>query len=177
MQDQSDNDEARLVVEIEPTREACAGSAAAYLLRKIAANAGSYAPGIEERMFAALDRVEGGLPSVEGWLWAYQDQLSYLGYQFVSRRVAFRTSGIVDWVGAGSGYRGALLPTDGQVMHPDGVHTGQHAIALIGSTNGAGVTMVDPWPGVGEGKVPANLDAARRGPKWSGLLLFWSGYS
>ena len=177
MHHQGDTEEATLVVEIEPTRSACVGSAAAYLLRKIAANAGSYAPGIEERMFAALERIEGGLPSVEGWLWAYQDQLSYLGYQFVSRRVAFRTGGIVDWVGAGRGFRGALLPTDGRMMHPNEVQDGEHAVALIGSTNGKGVTMIDPWPGAGEGKVPDNLDAARRVPKWSGLLLFWSGYS
>lgn len=178
-----DKDQAKLVIEIEPTREACAGAAAAYLIRKIAARAGSYAPGIEERMFSELERRADNLNFVEGWFLNNQDMLAYLGYRFLVRRVAFRTEGIVNWVKAGDGFRGALLPTMGEVLHADQALGYHHAIALIqGSTGGGsstknGVVMVDPWPGSGVQPVPADLDNARRIPKWAGLLIYWSGHS
>lgn len=177
-----DKDQAKLVIEVEPTREACAGAAAAYLIRTIAARAGSYAPGIEERMFSELERRADNLNFVEGWFLNNQDYLAYLGYRFLVRRVAFRTEGIVNWVKAGDGYRGALLPTMGELLHPEQEPTTQHAIALIqGSTGGGnkrnGVVMVDPWPGAGITAVPPDLDNARRIPKWAGLLIYWSGHS
>jgi hypothetical protein len=177
-----EDNEAKLVIEVEPTRETCAGSAAAYLIRTIAARAGSYAPGIEERMFSEMERRADNLNFVEGWFVNNQDMLSYLGYRFLVRRVAFRTDGIVNWVKAGDGFRGALLPTMSTVLHPEHEPVAEHAVALIpGSVGGGsgrnGVVMVDPWPGAGIMAVPPDLDHARVVPKWAGLLIYWAGHS
>lgn len=175
-----DNDEAALVIQVEPTKANCAGAAAAYVLRSIAARAGCYAPGIEEKMFDELERLAIDLRDVERWFATYNQQLTYLGYRFMARRVAFRTPGIVAWVKAGDGFRGALLPTSARVMHPDEKAPADHAVALMAGGEASkrnGVVMVDPWPGAGTLEVPANLDEARRALRWAGLLFFWSGYS
>ncbi len=176
----NEKDEGGLVIQVEPTKANCAGAAAAYLLRTIAARAGSYAPGIEEKMFDELERLSIDLADVQRWFATYNQQLSYLGYRFMARRVAFRTPGIVAWVKAGDGFRGALLPTNVRVMHPDEKAPADHAVGLIAGGDPQkrnGVVMVDPWPGAGTIEVPANLDDARRELRWSGLLFFWAGYS
>jgi len=175
-----EKEEGALVIQVESTKASCAGAAAAYLLRSIAARAGSYAPGIEERMFDELERLSIDLNDVERWFATYNEQLTYLGYRFMARRVAFRTAGIVAWVKAGDGFRGALLPTSARVMHPDEKAPADHAVGLISGGDVSkrnGVVMVDPWPGAGTIAVPADLDEARREPRWAGLLFFWSGYS
>jgi len=174
-------EQAGLSIDIIRTRSACAGAATAYLLKRIAARAGAYAPGIQDRMFAELERLGNDLDAVERWFGRYRWELAELGYRFILRRVAFHTDGIVSWVEAGEGYRGAVLPTTGQVLYPDREIDGGHAVALAaGPANGKPqprVTLVDPWPGLEPIPVPATLENARRDHKWAALLCFWSGYS
>jgi len=180
VEQQKHTDQSELAIKIEPTRSSCAGSAAAFLLRSIAASAGAYAPGIEERMFNELERRAIRIEEIELWFASYSEQLSQLGYRYLMRRVAFDTQGIVNWVEGGKGCRGAILPTNVEMLHPEGNETGQHAVALM--TNGAkkrgsNVIMIDPWPDSPRAPVPATLDNARRDAKWAGLLFYWSGYS
>ncbi len=169
------------MIDIVRTRAACAGAASSYLLKKIAARAGAYAPGFQDRMFAELERLGDDLDAVERWFGRYRWEFSELGYRFIMRRVAFHTEGIVAWVEAGDGFRGAVLPTVGRVLYPDRDIDGGHAVALAAvPANGKPqpkVTVIDPWPGIEPRPVPAALEEARRDLKFSALLCFWAGYS
>jgi hypothetical protein len=172
-----------LVIDIVRTRSACAGAASSYLLKRIAARAGAYAPGFQDRMFNELERLGNDLDAVERWFSRYRWELAELGYRFMLRRVAFHTDGIVSWVAAGEGFRGAVLPTRGRALYPALDIVNDHAVALTsGPLNGkpqpkVGVTMIDPWPGIDAGPVSQALEEARRDHKWAALLCFWSGYS
>jgi hypothetical protein len=171
-----------LVIDIARTRSACAGAAAAFLLKRIAARAGAYAPGFQDRMFNELERLGNDLDAVERWFARYRWELAELGYRFMLRRVAFHTDGIVEWVEAGQGFRGAVLPTTGRMLYPALDIASDHAVALLsGPINGKPsppkVTMVDPWPGIEPTTVSFVLEEARRDHKWAALLCFWSGYS
>ena len=59
----------RFLVPVFHTPTACAGAATAYLLRRIAYRAGSYAPGIQEYIFHELNsaREGGSIEKVQGW--------------------------------------------------------------------------------------------------------------
>jgi hypothetical protein len=180
-----EEENAKLVIAVEPTRSACAGSAAVYLMRRIAARAGAYAPGIQERMFYDLQRDRNGrnVDVVGQWFTSNQAELSRLGYRFLYRRVAFRTEGICKWVLGGDGFRGAVLPTSGHRLHPELKMDGHHAVALIPSAPNGKPTnklfMVDPWPGVDPSEVepPEVLELAHRDKKYAAFVVYWSGYS
>jgi len=183
-----EEESAKLVIEIHSTKSACAGAAAAYVLRRIAAKAGAYAPGIQERMFFDLQREMNGrnLDLVGLWFRANQEELSRLGYRFYARRVAFRTAGVANWVAAGEGFRGAILPTSASRLYPGlGKFEGHHAVALtVDAINGdgalkQGLMMVDPYPGVPApvAEPPAQLDLAHRENKYAALVVYWAGYS
>ena len=138
-------------------------------------------------MFFDLQRDINGrsLDLVGLWFRANQAELSRLGYRFYARRVAFRTQGVANWVASGDGFRGAILPTSGNRLHPDlDKMEGQHAVALaVDAVNGdgklkKGLMMIDPYPGINTvAEPPDNLDAAHRDHKYAALVVYWAGYS
>jgi hypothetical protein len=148
------------------TANACCGAATAYLLRRIAYRAGAYAPGIQEAMFHELHtaRDGGSLEKVQRWFASRVSSLHALGYRLQCRRVAIPTAALLDWVRAGKGYRGAMLPTDFKRLHPEPGAAGQgvladgvaHAVGItidrLDAKADEGLVMIDPWPGVAGGK-------------------------
>src|SRR5688572_23610058 len=113
-------EDVRLLMPIFHTASACAGAATAYLLRRIAYRAGAYAPGIQEHMFHELhnQRDGGTLDRVQHWFATRVSHLHSLGYRLNCRRVATPTPAILEWVKAGKGYRGAMVPTNYKKLHP-----------------------------------------------------------
>ena len=111
----------RLLLPVFHTSTACCGSASAYLLRRIAYRAGAYAPGIQEFMFHELNtsREGGSIEKVQRWFSGRVSNLHELGYRLQCRRVAMPTPAVLDWVRAGKGYRGAMLPTEFRRLHPE----------------------------------------------------------
>jgi hypothetical protein len=169
-------------VAIETTRTACAGAASAYALRRVAARAGSYAPGIDERLFFELSRDERGvdLIQVARWFAVRGPELSRLGYRIGVRLVAFRTAAIADWVSGGEGYRAAVLATACQVLHPDVSQPSPSAVALIcdAERGEPALRMVDPWPIEPNLRdVDQALPEAHRRVLHRALLLYWFGWS
>ena len=111
----------RFLVPVFHTSNACCGAATAYLLRRIAYRAGAYAPGIQEGMFHELNtsREGGTIEKVQRWFNGRVSSLHELGYRLQCRRVATPTSALLDWVKAGKGYRGVMLPTEFGRLHPE----------------------------------------------------------
>ncbi|MGN6109030.1 MAG: hypothetical protein ACTHU0_28245, partial [Kofleriaceae bacterium] len=119
--------------------------------------------------------------------------LHELGYRLQCRRVATPTPAILDWVRAGRGYRGAMLPTAYIKLHPQPGAAGSdirldavaHAVGVtIDRLDGASdeeLVMIDPWPGVAgdqdRSKVPAALEAAHRDRNFHALIYYWVGWS
>lgn len=184
------------MVPVFHTPTACAGAATAYLLRRIAYRAGAYAPGIQERVFHELttDRDGGTLERVQRWFAGRVLSLHELGYRLQCRWVAAPTTSILDWVRAGRGYRGAMLPTSFTRLHPATGAAGQgmrddavaHAIGLtidrLEPNRDEDLVMIDPWPGVhGDARdrapVPATLEPAHRDRNYHALVYFWTGWS
>lgn len=187
-------EDVRFLVEVFHTPSACPGAATAYLLRRIAYRAGAYAPGIQEHIFHELNTArEGGtVERVHSWFTSRVSSLHELGYRLQCRRVATPTSAILDWVRAGRGYRGAMLPTSYRKLHPvsetpnvpeEGV---PHAVGItidrLDAKADEELVMIDPWPGVtrpgaDRGKVPAALEAAHRDKSFHALVYYWVGWS
>lgn len=189
-------EEIRFLVPVFHTPTSCAGAVTAYLLRRIAYRAGAYAPGIQEHMFHELNTTRDGstIDKVQRWFNMHVDALHELGYRLQCRRVATPTPAIVDWVAAGRGYRGAMLPTAFPILHPTPGDAGAdvtdqnvwHAIGLTIDRLDQGadeeLVMIDPWPGVkGGGKDRAKpspvLESAHRQKNFHGLIFFWNGWS
>src|SRR5436190_5523710 len=155
-------EDVRFLVPIFHTSSACAGAATAYLLRRIAYRAGAYAPGIQEQIFHELNtsREGGSIEKVQHWFTGRVSSLHELGYRLQCRRVATPTSAILEWVRAGRGYRGAMLPTTYKRLHPVAGAAGKdvaddsiaHAVGVtidrLESTAEEDLVMIDPWPGV-----------------------------
>ena len=176
----------RLVLPIVHSAGACAGAATAFLLRRIAYRAGAYAPGLQEHLFHELTtaRAGGSLEAVQGWFGARQGDLHQLGYRLLARRVAERTPTILDWVAEGKGYRGAMLRTQYQNLHPTSPDEVSHAVGVIVDrvepSAPEGLMMVDPLPGISARDrvaVPPTLEVAHRLRDYQGLIVFWSGWS
>ena len=185
----------RFLVPIFHTSSACCGAATAYLLRRIAYRAGAYAPGIQEWMFHELNtsREGGSIEKVQHWFGGRVTSLHELGYRLQCRRVAVPTSALLDWVRAGKGYRGAMLPTDFSKLHPEPGAAGAdirgdgvaHAVGLtvdrLDPKADEDLVMIDPWPGMkgatDRRKVPASLEAAHRARGLHALVYFWVGWS
>ena len=189
-------EDVRFLVPVFHTATACAGAATAYLLRRIAYRAGAYAPGIQEIIFHELNtsREGGSIEKVQRWFSGRVTSLHELGYRLQCRRVTTPTSAITEWVKAGRGYRGAMLPTNFKKLHPTPGAAGKdviddavaHAVGLtidrLDPKGEEDLVMIDPWPGVlGEsadrGKVPATLDAAHRDRNFHALVYYWVGWS
>jgi hypothetical protein len=187
-------EDVRFLVEVFHTPSACAGAATAYLLRRIAYRAGAYAPGIQEHMFHELNTSnEGGsIEKVHRWFNTRTASLHELGYRLLCRRVATPTSAILDWVRAGRGYRGAMLPTSYRKLHPvtettirdspDMAHAVGITIDRLNPKADEDLVMIDPWPGVtipgaDRVKVSPALEAAHREKNFHALVYFWVGWS
>jgi len=166
------------------TRMACAGASCAYLLRKLGKRAGSYAPGLVDRLLFELGTEQQGadLGRVARWFSGRTAELSRMGNRYGARLVAFKTPTILDWVKAGQGHRGAVMVTSGETLHPGAGISAPHAVALIwepGKKAGqAGLVAVDPWPGMGKlAPLPDNLEAAHRRCLNRAFLLYSYGWS
>jgi hypothetical protein len=189
-------EDVRFLVEIFHTPSACPGAATAYLLRRIAYRAGAYAPGIQEQIFHELNtsREGGSIEKVQHWFTGRVSSLHELGYRLQCRRVATPTSAILEWVRAGRGYRGAMLPTTYRKLHPIPESAGQgvpddaipHAVGLtidrLDAKADEDLVMIDPWPGVkgdgrDRGKVSPALESAHRDKNFHALVYYWVGWS
>ena len=189
-------EDVRFLVQVFHTPSACAGAATAYLLRRIAYRAGAYAPGIQEQIFHELNtsREGGSIEKVQHWFTSRVSSLHELGYRLQCRRVATPTTAVLDWVRAGRGYRGAMLPTTYRRLHPAAGAAGTqltadmvpHAVGLtidrLDAKADEDLVMIDPWPGVqGDGKdrakVPAALELAHRDKSFQSLVYYWAGWS
>ncbi len=186
----------RFLVPVFHTPTACPGAATAYLLRRIAYRAGAYAPGIQEFMFHELNtsREGGTLEKVQRWFAGRVSSLHELGYRLQCRRVTTPTAAILDWVKAGRGYRGAMLPTNFKKLHPIPGAAGQdvlddavaHAVGItidrIDTQGDEDLVMIDPWPGVkGDARDKATvhtaIESAHRDRNYHALVYYWVGWS
>jgi len=188
-------EDVRFLVEVFHTPSACPGAATAYLLRRIAYRAGAYAPGIQEQIFHELNtaREGGSIERVQHWFTSRVSALHELGYRLQCRRVATPTAAILDWVRAGRGYRGAMLPTSyGRLHVPGAAGTNSadesipHAVGItidrLDAKADEDLVMIDPWPGVtGGGKdrgaISAALEAAHKDKNFHALVYYWVGWS
>ena len=181
--------DSRVAIPVFHTQTQCAGSAAAYLLRRIAYRAGAYAPGIQEYVFFELSNhaVAGGsIDAVQRWFGAKVGDLQEMGYRLNARRVAEPTPTILEWVKEGRGFRGALIPTNFRKLHPAESEDVMHAVAVSVDRLEPGadeqLVMVDPWPGVANGArdkttVPPILESAHRDYKFNAIIFYWAGWS
>jgi hypothetical protein len=188
-------EDVRFLVQVFHTPTACPGAATAYLLRRIAYRAGAYAPGIQEQIFHELNtsREGGTIERVQHWFTNRVSSLHELGYRLQCRRVATPTSAILEWVRAGRGYRGAMLPTTYNKLHvPGAAGTGgsddtmPHAVGItidrLDAKADEELVMIDPWPGItgggkDRGKVPAALESAHKDMSFHALVYYWVGWS
>ncbi|MEM9491845.1 MAG: hypothetical protein AAGC55_22055 [Myxococcota bacterium] len=184
-----EDSKARLVIKLESSRSAGAGALAAYLLRRLASRAGSYAPGIHEHIFFEVTNSSRGgtLGQVEKWLVGRSSIMSELGYYVHQRPVKAPTDDVIEWIDKGDGYRAAILMTDGVALYGNSSLSGRHAVGLSmhDATSGAngnsleeGLMMIDPWPGLDRFCAPpATLERAHRLSKYSALLMYWIGHA
>lgn len=189
-------EDVRFLVPVFHTPTACPGAATAYLLRRIAYRAGAYAPGIQEHIFHELNtsREGGTIEKVQRWFTGRVSMLHELGYRLQCRRVATPTAAILDWVRAGRGYRGAMLPTSYKKLHPAPGAAGKdvvedmvaHAVGItidrLDSKGDEDLVMIDPWPGVKGGAkdrdtVSPAIEAAHKDKQFHALVYFWVGWS
>lgn len=168
------------------SRTACAGAAAAFLLRQLAAKTGQPSSPTFERLLYDLTLPRNGadVGAIDSWFARSRDALRAVGCRVVGRRVAFKTPWLIDWVAKGNGYRGAVLQTERFRLHrPEGVkghRDTSHAVALGVDESGRKPTlvMIDPWPGRDPmAKPPATLELAHRAAKYGGVVVHWSGWS
>jgi hypothetical protein len=171
------------------TDGACSGAVTSYVIRRIAFRAGAYAPGIQEFLFHELNttRHGGGLEAVHRWFEQRSSDLHSLGYRLYCRRVNERPATILEWVTAGRGHRGAMLPTLYSKIHPGtSLDHISHAVGItvdrIDATSPEGLVMIDAWPGIEDGAtdrgpVHKNLEAAHRERNYHALIYFWAGWS
>ncbi|MEO8699011.1 MAG: hypothetical protein ABI867_03175 [Kofleriaceae bacterium] len=187
-------EDVHFLVPVFHTPSACAGAATAYILRRLAYRAGAYAPGIHEQIFHELNtsREGGSIEKVQMWFARSVSTLHQLGYRLQCRRVSTPTPAILDWVRAGRGYRGAMLPTAYKKLHvPGSAGTDlsdemvQHAVGItidrLDANAEEDLVMIDPWPGVkgalDRGKISAAIESAHRDRNFHALVYYWVGWS
>ena len=189
-------EDVRFLVQVFHTPSACAGAATAYLLRRIAYRAGAYAPGIQEQIFHELNtsREGGSIEKVQHWFTRRVTSLHELGYRLQCRRVATPTAALLDWVRAGRGYRGAMLPTVYRRLHPIPGAAGenftddsllQHAVGItvdrLDPKADEDLVVIDPWPGIKgdqeRGKVTPALELAHKDRNFHALVYYWVGWA
>ncbi|HUS63011.1 MAG TPA: hypothetical protein VMZ28_00665 [Kofleriaceae bacterium] len=171
-------------IEMEVTRTACAGAAAAYLVRKLGKQSGTYNAPLVDRLLQDLNSNRQGedLSMVAHWFAGRTSELARIGHRIGARLVAFRTATILDWVAAGAGHRGAVLMTSGELLHPGSGIEAPHAIAVTcDQTRRPGrdaLMAMDPWPGMGKmSTLPATLEKAHKRCLNRAFLLYSYGWS
>ena len=177
----------RPAAEIETTRVSCAGSALAFLVRRLGSLNGGYKPGLQDTVLRELtsEREGGDLPRIAGWFANRSGELARMGNRIGARMVALRTPIVLDWVAGGSGHRGAVLITAGDILHPGSRILSPHALAITfeGARRSApattGLVGFDPWPGKGRlSPLPAaELEDAHRRCHHRAFLLYSYGWS
>ena len=179
----------KLRIRIDSSSGSPAGAEAAYILRRLAARAGAYAPGIQESLFYAIAQNYQGssLPRVEQWLSANSKQFAHLGYNIVAKLDATPCDKLKTWVDQGMGFRAAVLTVDGRTLYKNSSLPSVHAVALVrhDETSGIvddelehGVVMVDAMVGRQRfSAVPSTLAHAHYQRKCQTLRMFWAGYS
>lgn len=177
----------RPAAEIETTRVTCAGSALAFLLRRLGSLNGGYRPGLQDTVLRELatERQGGDLPRIAGWFASRSAELARLGNRIGARMVALRTPVVLDWVAGGSGHRGAVLITAGDILHPGSRILSPHALAITFEASRRAASAVDslvgfdPWPGKGRlSPLPAaELEDAHRRCHHRAFLLYSYGWS
>jgi hypothetical protein len=189
-------EDVRFLVPVFHTPTACPGAVTAYLLRRIAYRAGAYAPGIQEHIFHELHTSSEGatIERVQRWFAVRVSSLHELGYRLQCRRVATPTGAILEWIRAGRGYGGAILPTRYKRLHPAPGSAGKdvaddsvaHAVGVtidrLDPAADEDLVMIDPWPGVvggarDRGTVPPAIEAAHRDRSFHALVYYWVGWS
>ena len=171
-------------IEVEVTRTACAGAAAAYLVRKLGKHSGIYNYPLVDRLLHELNNARLGedVTMVAHWFEGRTAELARIGHRVGARLIAFRTPTVLDWVASGSGHRGAVIMTAGGLLHPgSGIET-PHAIAVTCDQSrrpGRDALMaMDPWPGMGKmSSLPATLEKAHKKCLNRALLLYSYGWS
>jgi hypothetical protein len=180
----------RVVLPLFHTNTACVGSVTGYVMRRIAYRAGAYAPGIQEFMFHDLNSVRWGadLPAVQRWLGSRLGEFHRMGYRLHYRWCAEPIDNLTSWVRVGRGYRGAIVLTDFEALHPEppgGLKVTKplaHAVGVVVDRpeRSDELVMVDPWPGINMPDriaVRPDLDDARVSTKLNGLIFYWIGWS
>ena len=179
----------KLRIHIDSSKGSPAGAEAAYILRRLAARAGAYAPGIQESLFYSIAQNYQGssLDRVEQWLSAHSKQLAHLGYNIVAKLTAIESDEVKTWVDQGMGYRAAVLTVDARTLYKNSSLPSVHAVALVrhDETSGIddeelahGVIMVDAMVGRQRfSTVPDTLARAHFQRKCQTLRMFWTGYS
>jgi len=187
-------EDVHFLVQVFHTPSACPGAATAYLLRRIAYRAGAYAPGIQEHIFHELNtsREGGSIEKVQHWFTGRVSSMHELGYRLQCRRVATPTAAILEWVRAGRGYRGAMLPTSYRKLHPAGAgnelldDTIPYAVGItidrLDPKADEDLVMIDPWPGTAgdakdRAKISPALESAHRDRNFHALVYYWVGWS
>jgi len=165
-------------------RSACAGSAAAFLLRQLMMKTGNRSSPSLERLLHELTLPACGadIARLETWFLRNSSILRDLGCRVIGRRVAFKTPWLIDWVGKGNGFRGAVLQTERLTLHdrPGYDFDTGHAVALAVDESGRkpALIMVDPWLTRDPiSKIPSTLEDAHRAAKFGGLVVHWTGWS
>ena len=185
-----EEDKSKLVIKLDTSRDHCAGAASVFLMRRLAARAGCYAPGIQEHLFYEMIQGSYGfsLKQVDDWIRLHRGDLVALGYNFLARLGGEQTSDVQAWVADGRGFRGAVLGTNRETLYGEQlVGSTYHSVALTYNDPTSGipdealgnsVVMVDPWPhdSIKFLKPPTTLDRAHRDQNYTTLLLFWAGY-
>lgn len=171
---------------VHETPTACAGAAASYVLRRIAYRAGALAPGIQEAIFRELYTSHRGatLGGVERWLVEREPALHALGYRVEHGRSASPTRELIAWLAAGRGYRGAVLATRYDLLHP-GTAAASSIIHAVGLTvegceaGGEGALVaIDPWSGVirTRGELRPAVELAHQACACAALAISWTGW-
>lgn len=172
-------EERRLVLPVFKTRTTCCGSAAGYLLRRIAYRAGSYAPGIHDDIFRELDTLPNGasIDHVVHWFERRGPVLDELGYRLRCACVVMSPTALLAWIREGRGYRGAVMS-----LRP-GADVPTHAVGVtserVAPTSEDELVMVDPWRGAARDRMGAPPPSAfsHHEHDEATLALHWVGWS
>jgi hypothetical protein len=149
---------------------AFAGAAASYVLCRIAARAGTYAPGIQDEVFDELRLAPNGstLDDVTRWISARGSAMHALGYRLHCRRITTRSRDLLSWVDAGCGLRGAVLAMIGTTV----------AITFErGDGGGDELVVIDPASAARRAPVDCGLARSQRNVAYRGLALHWTGWA
>jgi hypothetical protein len=167
---------------------ACPGIATSFVLRCIAHHVGTFAPRTHDEILdePCSARHGSSLTAVERWFTGRGRMLHWLGYHLRCRRMASPTRDLVAWLEAGCGYRGAVLATSHERLHPGtGTPPGDalaHAVGLALETGepagAARVVVFDPCShATGAAGISPTLDLAHADRDHQALAFHWIGWS